>query len=33
MDISKEDVDSMTSEQKHELLCSDPVTTVRYFSQ
>ena len=30
MDISVEDVDSM---QKHELLCSDPVTTARHFSQ
>ena len=33
MDISVEDVDSMSSEQKHELLCSDPVTTARHFSQ
>ena len=33
MDISKEEVDSMSSEQKHELLCSDPVTTARHFSQ
>ena len=28
MDISMEDVDSMSSAQKRELLCSDPVTTV-----
>ena len=33
MDISVEDVDSMSSEQKCELLCSDPVTTARHFSQ
>ena len=33
MDISKEEVDSMSSEQKRELLCSDPVTTARHFSQ
>ena len=33
MDISVEYVDSMSSEQKHELLCSDPVTTARHFSQ
>ena len=32
MDISKEEVDSMSSEQKRELLCSDPVTTARHFS-
>ena len=32
MDISMEDVDSMSSEQKRELLCSDPVTTARHFS-
>ena len=29
MDISKQEVDSMSSEQKRELLCSDPVTTAR----
>ena len=33
MDISMEDVDSMSSAQKRELLCSDPVTTARHFSQ
>ena len=33
MDISMEDVDSMSSVQKRELLCSDPVTTARHFSQ
>ena len=33
MDISVEDVDSLSSEQKRELLCSDPVTTARHFSQ
>ena len=33
MDISMEDVDSMSSEQKHELLCSDLVTTARHLSQ
>ena len=33
MDISVEDVESMSSEQKHKLLCSDPVTTARHFSQ
>ena len=34
MDIpSVEDVESMSSEQKRELLCSDPVTTARHFSQ
>ena len=31
MNISMKDVDSMSSEQKCELLCSDPVTTARYF--
>ena len=33
IDICKEDVDSISSEQKRELLCSDPVTTARHFSQ
>ena len=33
IDISNEDVDSMSSKQKRELLCSDPVTTARHFSQ
>ena len=33
MNISVEDVESMSSEQKRELLCSDPVTTARHFSQ
>ena len=33
MDISEEEVDSMSSQQKRELLCSDPVTTARHFSQ
>ena len=33
MDISVEDVESMSSEQKRELLCSDPITTARHFSQ
>ena len=33
MNISMEDVESMSSEQKRELLCSDPVTTARHFSQ
>ena len=33
MDISKEEVDGMSSEQKRELLCSDPVTTARHYSQ
>ena len=32
MDISKEEVDSTSSEQKYELLCSDPVTTAGHFS-
>ena len=31
MDISVEDVDRMSSEQKRELLCSDPVTTAIAF--
>ena len=33
MDISKEDMESLSSERKCELLCSDPITTARYFSQ
>ena len=33
MDIIVEDVDNLSSEQKHELLCSDLVTTARHFSQ
>ena len=33
MDISKEDVESLSSERKHELLCSDPITTARHFLQ
>ena len=33
MNISKEEVNSMSSEQKQELLCSDPFTTARHFSQ
>ena len=33
MNISKEEVDSMSGEQKRELLCSDPVITARHFSQ
>ena len=33
MDITVEDVDNLSSEQKRELLCSDPVTTARHFSQ
>ena len=33
MDINKEEVDSMSSKQKCELLCSDPVTTARHFLQ
>ena len=33
MDIIVEDVDNLSSEQKRELLCSDPVTTARHFSQ
>ena len=33
MDISTEDVESLSTEQKRELLCSDPVTTARHFSQ
>ena len=32
MDISKEDVESLSSERKRELLCGDPITTARYFS-
>ena len=32
LDISKEDVESLSSERKHELLCSDPITTARHFS-
>ena len=33
MDISKEDVESLSSERKCKLLCSDPITTARHFSQ
>ena len=33
MDITVEDVDNLSSEQKRELLCSDPITTARHFSQ
>ena len=33
MDISTEDVESLSTEQKCELLCSDPITTARHFSQ
>ena len=33
MDVTVEDVDSLSSEQKCELLCSDPITTARHFSQ
>jgi len=33
MDVIVEDVDSSSSEQKHELLCSDPITTARHFLQ
>ena len=33
MDITVEDVDNLSSEQKRELLCSDLVTTARHFSQ
>ena len=33
MDISVEDVESMSSKQKRELLCSDPITTARHFLQ
>ena len=33
MDISGEDVESMSSEQKQEMLCSDPITTARHFLQ
>ena len=33
MDISKEEVDSMSSKQNCELLCSDPVTIAGHFSQ
>ena len=33
MDISKEEVDSMSTQQKCELLCSDPIITARHFSQ
>ena len=33
MDISTEDVESFSTEQKRELLCSDPITTARHFSQ
>ena len=33
MDITVENVDNLSSEQKRELLCSDPVTTARHFSQ
>ena len=33
MDISTEDVESLSTEQKHELLCSDPIITARHFSQ
>ena len=32
MNISKEDVDGLSSKQKRELLCSDPITTARHFS-
>ena len=33
MDVSKEEVDDMSSKQKREVLCSDPVSTARHFSQ
>ena len=33
MDICTEDVESLSTEQKRELLCSDPITTARHFSQ
>ena len=33
MDISTEDVESLSTERKRELLCSDPITTARHFSQ
>ena len=33
MDFTVEDVDSLSAEQKRELLCSDPITTARHFSQ
>ena len=33
MDISTEDVESLSTEQKRELLCSDPITMARHFSQ
>ena len=33
MDVTTESVSSMTTQQKHELLCGDPVTTARHFSQ
>ena len=33
MDIKKENVESLSSERKRELLCSDPITTARHFSQ
>ena len=33
MDINVEDVESMSSEQKCELLCSNPITTARHFLQ
>ena len=33
MDISKEDVESLSSESKREPLCSDPITKARHFSQ
>ena len=33
MDITIEDVDSLSTGQKRELLCSDPITTARHFSQ
>ena len=33
MDISTEDVESLSTEQKRELLCRDPITMARHFSQ
>ena len=33
MNTSTEDVDGLSSEEKRELLCSDPITTARHFSQ
>ena len=33
MDVTVKNVDSFSGEQKYELLCSDPITTARHFSQ